>query len=219
VASVVVSNITIAAWVNDIYPNGLNQSANAAIFFQRSTYVFGLAVNPDPNTGEDALTYTWNGTGYNNFTALDLPANQWALATMVISPTNSAVYLQYGSVLQSTNFAASNPSATFAGNSYIGRDTAGSTRYWQGPIGDVMVFDQALSPTAINALYYGIVPSITLTISPVVSNQLTVTWAGGTLLESTNVLGPWAAVPGTINGSGSYTTRTSNNVEFYRVQE
>ncbi|HEY1788294.1 MAG TPA: hypothetical protein VGJ73_09075 [Verrucomicrobiae bacterium] len=218
-ASVVVSNITIAAWVDDTYPSGLNQSPNAAIFFQRSTYTFGLAVNSDPNSGQDALTYTWNGTQYNNFTGLDLPANQWALATMVISPTNSAVYLQYGSVLESTNFAASNPSATFAGNSYIGRDTAGSTRYWQGPIGDVMVFNRALSPTAVNDLYYGIVPAITLTISPVSNSQLTVTWSGGTLLQSTNLMGPWVAVPGAANGSGSYATKTSNNVEFYRVQE
>lgn len=219
VASVVVSNITIAAWVNDTYPNGLNQSANAAIFFQRSTYVFGLAVITDAKTGMDALTYTWNGGQYNNFTGLDLPANQWALATMVISPTNSAVYLQYGSTLESTNFAASNPSATFAGNSYIGRDTAQSTRYWQGPIGDVMVFNQALSATAVNDLYYGVVPSITLTISPIVNNQLTVTWSGGTLLEATNVLGPWTSVPGAANGSGSYSTNPSNNVEFYRVQQ
>jgi hypothetical protein len=83
----------------------------------------------------------------------------------------------------------------------------------------VMVFDQALSPAAINALYYGIVPTIKLTISPVVNNQLTVTWSGGTLLESTNVLGPWTSVPGTANISGSYATRASNNVEFFRVQQ
>jgi hypothetical protein len=212
--SVTVSNITIAAWVNDQYPP---QSPNAAIFFQRSSYVFGLSVNPDPNNGADSLRYTWNGTGYNNFTALDLPTNEWALATMVISPTNSAVYLQYGSVLQATNFASSNPSATFANNSFVGYDTAQSTRYWSGEIGDVMVFKQALSPTAINALYYGIVPSITLSISPVTHNQLTVTWSGGTLLEATNVLGPWAPVPGAANGS--YTTSPSNSMVFYRVQQ
>ena len=210
---VTVSNITIAAWVNDEYPP---QSANAAIFFQRSTYTFGLSVDPDTN-GADQLVYTWNGTGYNNASHLDLPTNQWALAAMVISPTNSALYLQYGGSPQSKNFASINPSGTFAGNSYIGWDTAGSLRYWDGQIGDVMVFDQALSPTAINALYYGILPSITLTISPVVNSQLTVTWSGGTLLEATNVLGPWAAVPGAANGS--YTTKASNNVEFYRVQQ
>jgi hypothetical protein len=80
-----------------------------------------------------------------------------------------------------------------------------------------MVFNRALSPTAINDLYYGIVPNITLTISRVVNNQLAVTWSGGTLLQSTNILGPWVAIPGAANGS--YTTTTSNNVEFYRVQQ
>ena len=216
IPSITVSNITIAAWVNDEYPP---QVANSAIFFQRSTYVFGLSVDPDATSGGDQLVYTWNGTGFNNASHLDLPTNQWALATMVISPTNSTLYLQYGSSPQSKSFASTNPSGTFAGNSYIGYDTAGSTRYFNGEIGDVMVFDQALSPAAINALYYGIVPSITLTISPVVNNQLTVTWSGGTLLEATNVLGPWAAVPGEGNSSGSYTTATSNSVEFYRVQQ
>ena len=214
--SVTVSNITIAAWVNDQYPP---QPADAAIFFQRSTYVFGLSTTPDPVSGGDSLRYTWNGGQYNNFTGFDLPTNEWALVAMVISPNNSAVYLQYGSVLQSTNFAASNPSATFAGNSDIGYDTAGSTRLWAGAIGDVMVFNEALSPAAISGLYYGIVPSITLTVSPVINNQLSVTWSGGTLLESTNVLGPWTAVPGAANISGTYTTKPTNNVEFYRVQQ
>ena len=213
---VIVSNITIAAWV---YDEDAPQVANAAIFFQRSTSVFGLSVNPDPNTGADALTYTWNGTGFANITGLDLPSSQWALAAMVITPTNSAVYLQYGSVLQSTNFAASNPSATFSGNSFIGWDSAGGSggRLWTGPIGDVMVFNQALSPTAINSLYTGILPSVTLTISPVANNQLTVKWSGGTLLQATNVVGPWTVVPGAANGV--YTTNPSNNAEFYRVQE
>ena len=52
-ADVLVSNITIAAWVNDTYPNsgsGFGQADNAAIFFQRSTYVFGLSVNPVAST-------------------------------------------------------------------------------------------------------------------------------------------------------------------------
>jgi hypothetical protein len=217
--SVTVSNVTIAAWVYDSYPNEplYGQTPNAAIFFQRSTYTFGLSVIT--NNGADVLRYTWNGGQEGNPTGLNLPTNQWALAAMVISPNNSAVYLDYGGVLLSTNFAASNPSATFAGNSYVGWDTAGGTggRLWTGPIGDVMVFNRALTPTAISDLYSGIVPTITLSISPVVANQLTVTWSVGTLLESTNILGPWVQVPGAINGS--YTTKPTNNAEFYRVQQ
>ncbi|MGH7977875.1 MAG: LamG-like jellyroll fold domain-containing protein, partial [Limisphaerales bacterium] len=220
---VAVSSITIAAWVNDPYPFNnpdSGQYTNAAIFFQRSASVFGLSVNPDTN-GADSLSTTWGGT-WRNWTGLDLPTNEWALVAMVISPTNWAAYLDSDGVLQSTNITTSNPSATFAGNSYIGWDTAGGTggRLWEGAIADVMVFDQALPPSAIQSLYTGIVAApISLTISPVANKQLTVSWAGGTLLEATNVLGPWTSVPDATGGSGSYTAPPSNNAEFYRVQQ
>ena len=223
--SVVVSNLTIAAWVNDTYPeenypNSGGQYLNAAIFFQRSSSVFGLSVNTNAAL-EDTLVTTWNG-GFRDWTGMALPTNQWTLVAMTVNSTNLAVYMQDGSGLQSSNVAGTYPSATFSGNSEIGWDTAGGLdstdpRLWNGPIADVMVFSQVLSPTQINSLYTGIVPTITLTMSPVKNNQLTVTWSGGTLLESTNILGPWAAVPGAANGS--YTTSPSNDMEFYRVQQ
>lgn len=226
VASVTVSNVTIAAWVNDSYPaqnypNSGGQYLNAAIFFQRASSVFGLSVNTNAAL-EDTLVTTWNG-GFRNWSGMALPTNQWTLVAMTVNSTNLAVFMEDGNGIQSSNVAGAYPSATFSGNSEIGWDTAGGLdstdpRLWTGPIANVMVFNQALSPTQINSLYTGVASTpITLTISPVTNNQLTVTWSGGTLLESTNVLGPWAAVPGAANGS--YTTKPSNNVEFYRVQQ
>jgi hypothetical protein len=215
-ANVVVSNITIAAWVNDTYPNAGsgNQADNAAIFFQRSTYVFGLSVNPDATTGADQLRYTWNGGFFDS--DLDLPTNQWALTAMVISPTNATVYLRDGTGLQSTNFVRANPSATFDGNSEIGWDTAGGNggRLWNGPIADVMVFDSALSPVAVNALYLGVPASATLTIAPSGAN-LVVTWPGGTLQEATQITGPWTPTIGATNGTYTFTPAA---IKFYRVQ-
>ena len=213
-SNVVVSNITIAAWVYDNYPLG-NQVDNAAIFFQRSTYVFGLSVNPDPTTGADQLRFTWNGNFFDSL--LDLPTNQWALTAMVISPTNATVYLQDGSGLQSTNFVGTNPSATFDGNSEIGWDTAGGSggRLWNGPIANVMVFNSALSPVAVNALYLGVPASATLTIAPLGTN-LVVTWPGGTLLEATHITGPWTPTIGATNGI--YTLTPLGTMKFYRVQ-
>jgi Concanavalin A-like lectin/glucanases superfamily/Immunoglobulin domain/Immunoglobulin I-set domain len=218
-ANVVVSNLTIAAWINDTYPNsgsGFGQVPNAAIFFQRSTYVFGLSVNPVASTNQaDQLRGTWNGNFFDSL--LVLPTNQWTLAAMVINPTNRALYLDYGSGVQSKNFAASNPSATFDGDSEIGWDTAGGSggRLWQGPIGDVMIFDQAFSPEAIHALYLGVPPTATLTIAPSGAN-LKVTWPGGTLLEATSILGPWTPTAGATNGV--YTFTPSGTAKFYRVQ-
>lgn len=222
-AGVVVSNLTIAAWVNDTYPNsasGYGQVPNAAIFFQRSTYVFGLSVNPVASTNQaDQLRGTWGTGSANQYfdSELVLPTNQWALAALVITPTNRAFYLNYGNGLLSTNFAATDAPVTFGGNSYIGWDTAGGTggRLWQGPIGDVMIFDQAFSPQEINALYLGVPPTATLTIARAGAN-LTVTWPGGTLLEATNILGPWTPTANATNGVYNFTPSVAT--KFYRVQ-
>ncbi|MGD0260193.1 MAG: immunoglobulin domain-containing protein [Verrucomicrobiota bacterium] len=215
-ANVVVSNLTIAAWVYDTYP-GSTAEANMTIFFQRSTYVFGLSVNPDPISGGDELRYTWNGTGYSFNSFLDLPTNQWAFTALVITPTNATLYLQNGTGMQSTNSPGANPSATFAGLSDIGYDTAGggNLRFWNGSIANLMVFNTALSPVAVNALYLGVPASATLNIAPSGSN-LVVTWPGGTLLEATNITGPWTPTIGATNGT--YILRPSAARKFYRVQ-
>ncbi len=201
-SGLVVSNLTIAAWVNDGYPGSILEQ-NMTIFFQRSTYVFGLSVNPDPTNNADELRFTWNGTGYSFDSFLDLPTNQWAFVAMVVNPTNVALYLQNGSGMRSTNFSGTYPSATFVGVNLIGWDSAGgnSARYWDGDIADVMVFNSALSPVAVNALYLGVPASAALTIAPS-GNNLVVAWPGGTLMEATNLItGPWTPTIGATNGT------------------
>ena len=208
--SLVVSNLTLAAWVMDAG----GQPDNDAIFFQRSTYIFGLAIGQS-GSGE-WLKYTWNGGSYNNYTGLILPTNQWAFVAVVINPTNATVYLQDGTSMNSTNFSGTYPSATFSGNSYIGWDTAGgaSGRRWAGAIDEVMIFNDALSPTAINALYAGVPAPVTLSIARS-GNNLVLTWPRGTLLEATNLAGPWM----TNNATSPFTNSPSGAMEFYRVQE
>ncbi len=211
--NVVVSNITIAAWVYDAG----GQPANTAIVFHRSTDVFGLSTFPNPTTSVDELRYTWNGAHYGFSSGLQLPVNQWVFIAMVINPTNATLYLQDGTGMKSTNNAATLTASAFSGNSYIGWDTAGGAtgRRWTGPIDEVMVFNTALSATAVNALYLGVPGSAKITIAPSGSN-LVVTWPGGTLLESTNVTGPWTPTTGATNGS--YTVTPSGANKFYRVK-
>jgi hypothetical protein len=210
--NIVVSNITIAAWVYD----GGGQPANTAIFFHRQNDVFGLTTSPDPNTGVDELGYTWNGT-YNSFSSgLDLAVNQWVFAALVISPTNATLYLQDGTGMESTNNAGTYTASAFAGDSYIGWDTAGGAtgRRWTGPIDDVMVFNQALSPIAINALYLGVPASAAITISHSGSNRV-LTWPGGTLQEAANLSGPWTTDAGAIS---PYTITSPATQKVYRVK-
>jgi len=209
---ITVTNCTIAAWVMDAG----GQVDNSTIFCQRQSSTFGIGIGQ--NGSGEWLKYTWNGGSYNNYTGLILPTNQWAFVAMVINPTNAMIYLQNGTGMSSTNFAGSYSPQTFAGASYIGWDTAGGStgRRWTGTIGPVMVFNQALSPVAINALYLGVPASATLSIAPAAGNKLVVTWPGGVLLEATNVMGPWVPTVGATNGA--YTAPPSGACKFYKVQ-
>lgn len=208
--NVTVSNCTIAAWVNDV--NNPQSAGNATIFYQRSASVLGLSVNP--NSVGDQLRVTWGGSYHD--TGLVLPTNQWAFVAMTVNPTNLAAYLQTGTGMQTVNIAGSYAPATFTANSYIGWDTAGgsSGRRWNGYIGEMMVLNDSLAPTAVNALYLGVPRSATLTIAPS-GHNVVITWPGGVLQQAGSVTGPWTPVVGATNGV--YTT-TPSGTTFYRVQ-
>ena len=208
------TNCTIAAWVYD----GGGQLDNSTIVFQRGGSVFGLAVGQ--NNGE-WIKYTWNGASYGNYTGLVLPTNTWAFVAMVINPTNATIYLQDGVSMKSTNFAGTYPPQTLTGNTYIGWDTAGGVngRLWTGNLDEVMIYNQALSSDAINALFSGVpfvLPKPTVAISQSGGN-LIVTWTGSTLLQSTNVAGPYAPASGA--SGGSYTLPATNAALFFRAQQ
>lgn len=206
--NVTVTNATIAAWV---YSGG-DQPDNSAIYFHRGGSVFGLAVFPGTNT----LKYTWAGGQYNFGTGLALPTNQWALVALVVTPTAATVYLQDGTGLQSATNVAAHAAQTFDSASYVGWDTAGGNigRRWTGGVDEMMIFNRALSPVEVNALYLGVPGSATLTIVPSGSHVI-LTWPGGKLLEATSLTGPWV----TNNAAASpYTVSAAGAGKFYRVQ-
>jgi hypothetical protein len=211
-----VTNATIAAWVYQNDGQAAIQAANAGIYFHRSSDVFGLSVNPDPATGGASLRYTWNGAFFNFVSGLVLPTNQWAFIAAVITPTNASLYLQDGAGLKVTNNVATHNPVTFAGTNYVGWDTAGGItgRRWNGSIDELMIFNTALSPVAVNALTLGVPASATLTLAPS-GNNLILTWPGGTLLESTNVNGPWTPVTG---ATSPYPVGPTGAMKFYRVK-
>ena len=211
--SMSLSNCTIAAWV---YSGG-GQSDNTAIFFHRQSSVFGLAIGNNIFGAANWLKYTWNDdpSTYNAYSGLVLPTNQWAFVALVMNSTNAALYLQDGVSMHSTNFPGTYLPQDFSGVSYVGWDTAGGAggRRWTGDIDDVMVFDQALSPAAINALYAGVPASVVLNISKS-SGNIVLSWPLGTLEEATNLTGPWV----TNSAASPYTNTPNGPAKFYRVQ-
>jgi hypothetical protein len=205
---VTLANATIAAWV---YSGG-DQPDNSAIYYHRGGSVFGLGVFGGTNT----LKYTWAGGQFNFESGLVLPTNQWAFVAMVITPTNGTLYLQDGTSMQTANNLATQGSVTFDSASYVGWDTAGGDigRRWTGGVDELMIFDRALTPVEVNALYLGVPGSATLTIVSSGGNVI-LTWPGGKLLEAANITGPW-----TTNSAAAspYTVSAGGASKFYRVQ-
>jgi hypothetical protein len=213
--NVTVSNCTIAAWVNDVANPQIG--GNEAIFFQRNASILGLSVTPStlPGAG-DELRVTWSSVYDTQFV---LSTNQWVFVAMSVTPTNIAAYMQNGSTMQSTNFAGTFAASTFTGTSYVGWDTAGGSanRRWTGSISEVMVYNQALSASAINSLYLGVPATATLTITNAGAN-VNVTWPGGVLQETSNLSDPnsWTNTAGATNGS--YSVPPAGADKFYRVK-
>jgi hypothetical protein len=98
---------------------------------------------------------------------------------------------------------------------FIGGSPDYSNRYLPAYIADVAVFKQALTASQIQGIYNGIGVQPPQLISIARSGAtVTLTWRTGTLLQSTNLLGPWttnsAATPG-------YTVPATNQSQFFKL--
>jgi hypothetical protein len=216
--NVILTNATIAAWVYQAdYQQGSQKDA-AAIYCDRADDPFMLDVSTSGGTQLPALAYAWNNNRWQFKSGLTLPSNQWTFVAMVITPTNGTLYMQDGTTMWHTNDPVAFNPITVSGKGYVGWDTAGGAtgRRWWGGIDEVMVFNSAFSATAINALYLGVPVSATLTIARAAPGQVTLTWPGGTLLESTNIAGPWTPVTGVTSSPATVTGGTT--MKFYRVR-
>ncbi|MDR3459725.1 MAG: Ig-like domain-containing protein [Verrucomicrobiae bacterium] len=115
---------------------------------------------------------------------------------------------------------ASNTVATApAGNgldAWIGGSPDYGDRFLPAYIANAAVFAQSLNAAQVNGIYNGqwIPGAQTIAITRSGSNVI-LNWQTGTLLESTNLLGPWttnsAAVPG-------YTVPATNSTKFFRLR-
>ena len=210
--NVTVTNCTIAAWVND--PVADSRTIRPSFIIAQSS-VFGLTIWSKQLWGMVEIHLECNGS-YNNNTGLILPTNQWAFVAMVINPTNATIYLQNGTGMSSTNFAGTYPPQSFAGNSYIGWDTAGSAT---GAAGRGRLMKSWSSTKRCRRwqsmrLYLGVPASATLTIAPSGGN-LMLTWPGGTLLEAPAVTGPWTTNSAAVS---PYPITPTAAQKYYRVQ-
>ena len=96
------------------------------------------------------------------------------------------------------------------------RDNAGNNfgNYFTGEIYDVRVYNTALSEAQVNNFLVSRTPTFNPPLH--IGNKLVLSWSTGTLLQSTNLLGPWTPVGG---ATSPYTNDVSTNGPrmFYRV--
>jgi hypothetical protein len=213
------SAITITAW---IYPE-FNQG-NAGIVYSVSSNNFACGMRYDggflnSNGVDGDIGYNWN----NNFgdiswdSGITAPHGQWSMVALTISPTNATVYIinTSGAQIAVNNVIHSNQ--LFNATEYIGtyplEGNLGNNNF-NGNIDEVAVFDSTLSQSQIMRLYDAALNIVPLTISQSGSN-IQLQWTGGTLLQSTNLLGPWTANPAT----SPYVFSPTGVQKFFQIQQ
>ncbi len=210
------NTVTITAWVNP--QNAL--VPNAGIVFQRNNGVAGLNLGGNGNLG-----FNWNDTaaswGWDS--GLTLPINEWSYVALVVSPSKATIYLYNAETWTNSSLALANASAKFAGPLDIGVDAFDPmVRAFDGFIDEVAVFNRALTPAQIAgqvsiASGTQVVPPVveppTISIEPS-GSTLKITWTG-TLLESTNLNGPWVT---NTTGASPLTVSPTQPQMFYRSE-
>ena len=216
------NTVTFLAW---IYPIG-NQIGYAGLLMTRNGTQAGFGY-----TTGNQLGYTWNNnTTWTNQTGLVPPQNQWSLVALVVAPTQAVIYLLNTNGIQSSTNAIAHQTETWNGTAQIGSDPAGGSgsRNFNGVMDEVAVFNQSLPLSALTNLFQAalaggvhvtngaVLPAdLRFTSLNIAAGQIVLQWSGsGTLLEATNLLGPWTAATnqGTLQGS------PVAGGKFYRLQ-
>jgi hypothetical protein len=88
----------------------------------------------------------------------------------------------------------------------------GLDRQFAGVIDEVAIYDHALTPNRVQTHYAESLQQFSLTA---LGGQLTLHWVLGTLVQSTNIVGPYTPVPG---AASPYPLPTTGTREFFRIK-
>jgi autotransporter-associated beta strand protein len=200
--------LTITAWVKR---NG-SQNAWSGIFFDRESSANGLHFGT-----ANEFRYTWNNSAstYNANSGLVPPAGVWTFVALVIEPSRARIYMATnGGTLSGWTNSVTNPVQGFAGNSCIGQDTTSASRYFNGQLDEVALYNQALTPAQLTQLAYS--PIITVTapldgqeFSPPANVSVTASASGTNghtvslvqIFNNGNLIGQSTAAPCTVTAS------------------
>jgi predicted alpha-1,2-mannosidase len=172
-----------------------------------------LTVNASGKPGGDAAHVYSDATG-----SASIAGTNWHMLAYTYTGSPSAT--NNGLLYVDGVPVATNTVGAFSGNALdvwiAGSPDYGTARLLAGSVAQVAVFTNTLSGTAIQTLYdvgTNRTPLVGLCLNNT-ERAVNVAWSGGTLLQSTNLLGPWRS-----NFTTSpYTSALTNPQMFYRVR-
>jgi hypothetical protein len=171
--------------------------------------------------GWSTACWTIRGTGGSEDLTAPNSSNDgnWHHYTGTYSPVTGVRSLYVDGVLAATETGQGPYNMTPLSHLMIGaKDSGGNSfgSYFTGKIYDVRVYNYPLTQVQLAAVVPGLTPSFTgnQIISGANGGQLVLTWPFGTLLEATNVMGPWT----TNNVTSPYTNDLSSPQEFFKLQ-
>ncbi|HWW03458.1 MAG TPA: LamG-like jellyroll fold domain-containing protein [Candidatus Acidoferrum sp.] len=149
------NTVTITAWVN---LNGAQGHSPGIFSWQGAGNAGGQFLFGDSN---NTLSAYWNGNLLTS--TLLVPTNQWTFVALVVSPTNTVIYMATNSTLASWTSSGANAAAAFDSASYIG---ASPSDHFRGGIDEVTIYNHLLTPTQVAnqlASAQTLLPAVTLT--------------------------------------------------------
>jgi hypothetical protein len=119
---------------------------------------------------------------------------------------------------QWTNDPIAQDTEAFGAALHVGEDDVSTTggRTFPGEISSVSVYLSALSTEQLLTQYdvgVGAQPPVQVNIAPAASKSLTLSWSSGTLLQATNLGGPWT----TNTATSPYNISPTNSHMFFKV--
>lgn len=211
--------VTVTAWVQEY----VAAQFASIVGHGDDSWRISLTENGKPNGGIPGGNDGNAQSDANASTNVDLNDANWHMVAYTYSgtpnqPNNGVLYVD-GVEVASNTVTATPPGDTLdawiAGSPDYGMQSGTSRIMADATISHVAIFNSAFTAAQINGLYNGtfVLGPQTLHIAPSGANVV-LTWQTGTLLESTNVLGPW-----TTNSTATtpYTIPATNKETFFRL--
>ncbi len=154
------NNVTITAWIN---PSGAVGTFWGLLMWNNGSDKAGFGFGGNTSGGTAELGYTWNANSpstYNFHSGLYPLIAQWSFAALVITPTNSSIYLYYidsnahtTNLFKSVQTIANSAEAFSGGTIRIGSDD-GAGRNFNGSLDEVAVFNKSLSENQLQDMFF-----------------------------------------------------------------